>query len=131
MNRCSSGHVVRTLSLLTGLILPAIAQAAPIMTSASGLTAASIQAQVDAFRAALGDPNNANTAGPLAGGRREINWDGGGAMTPSPGPTPFTVFQNTRGATMTTPGTGFTQAAPADLATQFTNASYATTFAAF
>ena len=33
---------------------------------------------VDAFRTALGDPNNGNNPGPLASGRREINWDGGG-----------------------------------------------------
>src|SRR5262245_24084687 len=44
-------------------------------------TPASIQATVDAFRAALGNPNNANNPGPIIGGRREINWDGGGATT--------------------------------------------------
>jgi hypothetical protein len=75
--------------------------------------------------------NNGNNPGPLVGGRREINWDGGGATTPSLGVTPFTVFENTRGSTMTTPGTGFIQAAPADLATQLGNATYSTTFAAF
>src|SRR5262245_29795432 len=52
------------------------AQAAPIVFSVGGSSAtASIQATVDSFRAALGDPNNGNAAGPLASGRREINWD--------------------------------------------------------
>jgi hypothetical protein len=43
-------------------------------------TPASIQPTVDAFRAALGNPNNGNAPGPLAQGRREINWDGGGPL---------------------------------------------------
>ena len=46
---------------------------------AAGPTIDSIQGTVDAYRAALGEPNNANAPGPLASGRREINWDGGGA----------------------------------------------------
>ena len=50
----------------------------PMVFQAAGPTAAAIQNTVDAFRAALGDPNNGNNAGPLATGRREINWDGGG-----------------------------------------------------
>ena len=79
--------------------------------SDSGANVASITDTVDAFRAALGNPNNANNPGPLPSGRREINWDGGGppvvnGTTPV---TPFTAFQNTRGATFTTPGTGLTQ----------------------
>jgi hypothetical protein len=85
-------------------------------------TPASIQATVDDFRAALGDPNNGNAPGPLASGRREINWDGGGAVTSSPSlGTTFDVFLNTRGARSTTqaPGTGFNQALPADLSSNF------------
>jgi len=131
MKRLSCLRFARPVGLLLGLLLPELVHAAPITTSASGSAAADIQAAVDAFRTALGNPNNANNAGPLVGGRREINWDGGGATTPSPGATPFTVFQNTRGATMTTPGSGFNQAAPADLALQFANPDYTTTFAAF
>ena len=50
---------------------------APAVFQAAGPTAASIQSTVDAFRAALGDPNNGNNPGPLSSGRREINWDGG------------------------------------------------------
>src|SRR6478672_11098800 len=45
----------------------------------AGPNPASIQSAVDQFRAALGGINNANAPGPLAGGRREINWDGGGS----------------------------------------------------
>jgi hypothetical protein len=75
-------------------------------------TPGSIQAEVDAFRAALGDPNNGNAAGPLSSGRREINWDGGGSALNSPAGTPFNGFLNTRGAQFTTPGTGFLQAPP-------------------
>jgi hypothetical protein len=48
---------------------------------AAGPNVASIQSNVDAYRAALGDPNNGNGPGPLATGRREINWDGGGGVT--------------------------------------------------
>jgi hypothetical protein len=100
---------------VVGLLIPAMAHAAPILFSASGANAAAIQGAVDAFRAALGDPNNGNAPGPLGSGRREINWDGGGALTPSPAGTPFNGFLNNRGAQFTTPGTGFLQAQPADL----------------
>jgi hypothetical protein len=108
----------------------------PIVFQAAGPTAESIQSTVDAFRLALGD-NNGNTAGPIDGGHREINWDGGGANdTTSPPITPFDVFLNTRGAQFTTPGTGLTQAPPAGgpdggLATLFNNPTYATIFAPF
>ena len=114
-----------------GLLAAAGAAAAPITFSASGALSSSIQATVDSFRTAVGNPNNANNPGPLSSGRREINWDGGGATTPTVSGTPLTAFTNIRGATMTTPGTGFVQASPADLATQFGNATYANTFAAF
>ena len=134
MNRHLVLRFALTLGLLGGLLLPAAMDAVPITVSAAGVAENDLQATVDGFRAALGDPNNGNAPGPLSAGRREINWDGGGATTPSLGGTPFTVFQNTRGATMTTPGgTGFIQASPADLATPqgFGNATYATTFFAF
>src|SRR4029434_3764298 len=99
------------------LMLPEAASADAIVFSASGANAAAIQGTVDAFRTALGNPNNGNNAGPLASGRREINWDGGGppVIDGTAPVTPFTVFQNTRGATFTTPGTGLTQAAPGPL----------------
>ena len=67
--------------------LPAPASAAPVVFAAAGDGPAAIQAEVDAFRAALG-ANNGNVAGVQPGGRREINWDGGGAAAP------FTTFAN-------------------------------------
>src|SRR5688572_12669536 len=42
---------------------------APAVFQAAGPTIASITGTLDAFRAALGGINNANNAGPLAGGR--------------------------------------------------------------
>jgi hypothetical protein len=112
--------------LAGGVIAPAVFQAA-------GPTAASIQGTVDAFRAALGDPNNGNTPGPLSSGRREINWDGGdpNIMDTTPPVTPFNVFLNTRGAQFTTPGVGLSQAAPSGLAVLFNNPAYATIFTTF
>ena len=112
----------------------------PIIFQAAGPTADSIQSTVDAYRAALGDPNNANNPGPLASGRREINWDGGGPpvdnTTPLPPVTPFNVFLNTRGGQFTTLGIGLTQAPPAGgpeggLEVLFNNPTYGETFATF
>jgi hypothetical protein len=103
----------------------------PIVFQAAGPNAASIQSMVDQYRLALGNPNG-NNAGPLAAGRREINWDGGGNNnTTSPGPTPFDVFLNTRGARMTTPGSGFVQAPPSGIADLTGNPSYADIFKTF
>ena len=101
-------------------------RAGAISFEAAGPDAASIQATVDAFRAALGNPNNGNAPGPLFTGRREINWDGGGVTT-TISPTPFNGFQNTRGALFTTSGTGFVQAPPSGLAADptFGNPTYA------
>jgi hypothetical protein len=103
----------------------------PTVFQAAGPSPASIQSTVDQFRATLGETNNGNAPGPLATGRREINWDGGGSTNTSPGPTPFTVFLNTRGALMQTPGSGFVQATASGLANTFSNAALATTFQAF
>lgn len=104
----------------------------PTVFQAAGPSAASIQSTVDEFRAALRGNNNGNNPG-LTGGRREINWDGGSTTnaSTSPGPTPFTVFLNTRGANITTRGTGFVQATPSGMADTFGNPSFATIFHAF
>jgi hypothetical protein len=104
------GVVVVTVSALAALPTDTYALST---LSASGATAADIQASVGAFRTGLGDPNNANAPGPLDMGRREINWDGGGppVINGTAPVTPFTVFENTRGGTFTTPGIGLTQAA--------------------
>ncbi|HEY2712407.1 MAG TPA: hypothetical protein VGI60_07820 [Chthoniobacterales bacterium] len=110
----------------------------PAVFQAAGPTAASIQSSVDAFRTALGDPNNANNPGPLPTGRREINWDGGDpAILDTTAPvTPFNVFLNTRGSQFTTPGAGLSQAPPSGgpeggLAVLFNNDTYGTIFKTF
>ena len=112
--------------------------APPAVFQAAGTTASSIQSTVDAFRAALGNPNNANNPGPLSSGRREINWDGGNVnvVTTTDPVTPFDVFLNTRGAQFTTPGLGLTQAPPSGgpqggLAALFNNPTYGTIFSTF
>jgi hypothetical protein len=109
----------------------------PIVFQAAGPTVEAIQGTVDAFRVALGEPNNLNNPGPLAEGRREINWDGGGNNdTTTPPVTPFDVFLDSRGAQFTTPGTGLTQAPPAGgpqggLAGLFNNPTYGDIFSTF
>jgi hypothetical protein len=115
----------------------------PIVFQAAGPTITSIQGSVDGYRAALGTPNNNNVPGPLASGRREINWDGGSNnnQTTAVAGNPFAGFQVIRGALFTTPdGTGFVQAPPAadpalfppgGLAGVFNNPTYGTIFTAF
>src|SRR6202162_1898394 len=138
---------VKLFSLAAGMITalvgarPAVAQTnefsakqfvAPTVFQAAGPSPASIQSTVDQFRAALGTVNNANNPGQVSG-RREINWDGGSptnAATTLSG-TPLTAFLNTRGANITTRGSGFVQAPPSGLADTFGNSSYATIFHAF
>ena len=93
-------------------------------------TAASILDTVNAFRAALGDPNNGNDPGPLPSGRREINWDGGGAAT-TLSSTPFDGFLNNRGARFTTAGAGFVQATPLGFEQTFGNTTLEETFGVF
>ena len=111
---------------------------APTVFQAAGADAASIQCTVDAFRAALGDPNNLNNPGPLQTGRREINWDGGNpSVLDTTAPvTPFNVFLNTRGSQFTTPGIGLSQAPPSGgpqggLAVLFGNPTYGQIFRTF
>ncbi len=124
-----AGMIVGMLCVMV-IVTPARAVFTPFVVGGDA-TPASIQPKVDEFRTALGNPNNANNPGPLAGGRREINWDGGGAIVASPVTTPFTGFQNTRGGTFTTSGTGFLQT-PLNVA-ELTNinATYTTEFGTF
>ncbi len=111
---------------------------APAVFQAAGTSAASIQSTVDAYRAALGDPNNLNNPGPLQTGRREINWDGGNpnVLDTTAPVNPFLVFLNTRGSQFKTPGLGLSQG-PASggpqggLAVLFGNPTYANIFTAF
>ena len=124
---------------------------APAVFQAAGSNANSIQSTVDAFRAALGEPNNGNSPSqPM--GRREINWDPEVPDTFPPGQepdeiflirhtttppvTPFNLFLNTRGAQFTTPGEGLSQGPPASgpqggLAVLFQNSTYGRIFRTF
>jgi len=51
------------IAVFIALVLPMSAGATPIVFEGAGDDAASIQGTVDAFRAALGDPNNGNAPG--------------------------------------------------------------------
>jgi hypothetical protein len=108
----------------------------PTVFQAAGPTADSILGTVNAFRAVLGD-NNLNNQGPLASGRREINWDGGGGVDTTTAPvTPFNVFLDSRGGQFTTPGDGLSQAPPSGgpqggLVGLFNNPTYGTSFSTF
>lgn len=108
----------------------------PIVFQAAGPTVESIQSTVDAFRAAVGEPNNGNAPGPLDSGRREINWDGGGSDVTTDPVTPFNVFLNTRGSQTTTRGKGLSQGPVSDgpqggLAVLFENPTYSDIFSPF
>ena len=107
------------------------ASAGPVIRAATGPNAAAIQAAVDQFRNDLG-PNNGLVAGSQVGGRREINWDGGGpAAPPTIDGTVLTRF-DARGATMVTNGTGFeTSAAAGPVDFSDINPSYTGLFAPF
>lgn len=116
-------------------VQPAVFQAAG--PKALDQTDISIQTTVDAFRAALGDPNNGNNPTATTG-RREINWDGGNpnVLTTTAPVTPFNVFLNTRGSQFTTPGLGLSQGPPSGgpqggLAVLFNNPTYGAIFSTF
>jgi hypothetical protein len=93
--------------IATAVILAAASPAsAATLFSAAGSGPAAIQGAVDSFRAALG-ANNGNVAGAQGAGRREINWDGGGAAAPAATfANPMETFAF-RGNVYTTPGSGF------------------------
>jgi hypothetical protein len=131
--RVTSARVVAR-SAISAFVLVALA-AAPVRAgfdvfSVGGSTlASSVQLTIDTFRTAIGGVNNGAVASSFDGGRREINWDGGGATTATvTAVSTLSGFTNARGATFTTPGTGFLQT-PLD-ATELTSiqASYQTTF---
>ncbi len=88
------------------LLLPALAVASPIEFATAGPTPASILFVVNAFRSAIPGPNNLSNPGPLATGRREINWDGVPDAKAAPHLLPADFFKVTvpRGLLMNTPG---------------------------
>ena len=82
------------------------ASAATTVFSAAGANPAGILGTVNAFRASLG-ANNGNAVGSQGSGRREINWDGGGAAAPATMfGSPMTTFAF-RGAVFKNFGDGF------------------------
>jgi hypothetical protein len=127
---------VATVTVLFGFLsLSAHLAYAQRVFQAAGPDAAAIQGTVEAFRTALGNPNNGN-AGPQPSGRREINWDGGGSTATTDPVTPFDVFLNSRGARFTTRGVGLSQAPPSGgpqggLVELFDNPTYANIFTTF
>ncbi len=74
-----------------------------VVRSVAGENAESILDAVNQYRKDLGDPNNAAAPGPLASGRREINWDGVPARISSPNNFPGDTFRN-RGLLISVPG---------------------------
>jgi len=124
MNRNSLILTIVGLSL-TLILSPVAALADPQVFEASGATPADIQAQVDAFRASLG--NNNGIGGTFAGGRREINWDAVPDAFAAPNPMPANFFNHNspRGALFFTLGTGFQISAdsnnPTNTAVRFGN----------
>jgi len=108
------------IAVLVALALPTSAGAASIVFEGAGADAASIQPAVEAFRAALGNPNNGDAPGPLFTGRREINWDGGGQATATTQSfSPFNGFVNNRGAFFTNTGFPFPEINQFEQATPF------------
>jgi PEP-CTERM motif len=115
MRACNSATAISS-TILTLILLgiPLRALATPItVRTGSGADMTSILGVVDLFRADVssGGVNNGNTVGSLPTGRREVNWDGGGAAAnatifPSPMNT-FNSAPTTRGLVSVTAGTGF------------------------
>ncbi len=129
---------MKTSRMMLGVALVCAAgnvQAVPIVLSAAGANAATIQGTVDAFRAALGTLNP-NVAGSFGSGRREINWDGvpDGFSAPNNLPGNFFNVNSPRGVELTTPGTGLqvsANSAVAPVAFGNINANYPILFAPF
>jgi hypothetical protein len=121
---------------VASVLAPAGADASPIVFSAAGANAASIQGTVDAFRSALGTLNP-NVAGSFGGGRREINWDGVPDALSAPNNLPANFFNvnSPRGVVFSTPGSGFEVSAnvASGTPTQFGNIdpTYPATFEPF
>lgn len=116
--------------LIVCLMAASPAVADPVIRQATGANAAAIQAAVDTFRNDVGNPNNV-TPPIQPGGRREINWDGGGAGANAQiFQNPQTNFQ-ARGAIFTTPGTAMEQSGQPLAEFGEINANYPGYFAPF
>ncbi len=91
---------ILAVSVLVGWSL--VAGATPTVFNATG----NIGGVITDFQTALGNPNNGNSPGPIADGRRQINWDAGIVPFDMPGNF-FNNAPTTRGAEFSTSGTGF------------------------
>lgn len=124
-----------------GLLATAATTGADNLQFSAAGDAATVQASLDAFRAALG-PNNGGNPGSFGGGRREINWDGVSDALSSPNAFPGDFFNaatapRARGALCATDGdhlevsakTGNPTATPVEFGN--IDASYPGEFAAF
>lgn len=86
--RCHAYFAGLTLGLLSAL---QTANAAPIVFSATGVDAASIQTEVDDFRTELGALNAFEPVN-VVGGRRQINWDAAPDFISDPNAFPGDFF---------------------------------------
>jgi hypothetical protein len=103
-------HYQLLLKMSCGLMLCSQSlTAAPLVYTAHANSPAGIQSAVNNYRAALGEPNNGNTPGSQAFGRREINWDGVPDSFSAPNKLPGNFFNAnaTRGAEFLSIGDGF------------------------
>jgi hypothetical protein len=141
-DRCHLNAACR-LGLMLLLLLPVLAgcgddddddsdRQANVVSAAGDITAS-----VNQYRAALGEPNNGGTPGPLAGGRREINWDGVPDAQSAPNFLPGDFFRG-RGSLFDAPGGSGVQVSadsnnPAGAAVRFgnINPTYTSSFQVF
>ena len=123
-----SNKAIRALVIISFLLMvPSLSFAAPIIFP----DADSIVAGVNAFRDAIGGVNNGNAAGPFTTGRREINWDGGGAAAPVLTNMPKDLFQNNRGAFFSPATTTFSISGAPNPRFGNINPTYPDTFSTF
>jgi len=102
-------NIARLAAIISPCVFPMFAaQAATVIFSASGANPAGIQSSVDAYRSDLGTLN-ANVAGSVGSGRREINWDGVPDALAAPNNLTANFFNvnSPRGVVFNTPGSGF------------------------
>lgn len=136
---CCFRAAARRLGLVV-LLLPVLAGCGDDESDTQAIVVAAagdITASVNQYRAVLGEPNNGTASGPLAAGRREINWDGVPDAQASPNFLPGDSFSS-RGALLAAPGGSGVQVSadsnnPSGAAVRFgnINPAYASSFQTF
>jgi len=101
--------IASTLTLMSAVALPLLADPAPAIFGAAGPDAAAIRSAVTAFQEALGPLNPPGPNG-NPDGRREINWDGvpAGFSAPNNLPPDFFNKNSVRGAVFSVDNPGWT-----------------------